>query len=87
MFRMSRSRCRKVARVLQDYLDGESDGATTTMVAEHLEQCRRCGLEASTYQAIKSAIAASAADVVIDAAAVERLRRFADGLAEPHDSA
>jgi anti-sigma factor RsiW len=85
MFRMSRSRCQKVARVLQDYLDGEADASTTTMVAEHLEECRRCGLEVSTYRAIKSAIAASAADLVIDEGAVQRLRRFADDLADPRE--
>jgi anti-sigma factor RsiW len=83
MFRLSRSQCQKVVRVLQDYLDGEANASTAAMVAEHLEQCRRCGLEASTYRAIKSAIAASAPEQVIDAAAVERLRRFADELADP----
>lgn len=85
MLWMSRSGCRKVVRVLQDYLDGETNGPTSTMVAEHLEQCRRCGLEASTYRAIKSAIAASAPDQLIDAAAVERLRRFAQELADHRD--
>lgn len=85
MLWMSRSGCRKVVRVLQDYLDGEVSGSTRTMVAEHLEQCRRCGLEASTYRAIKSAIAASAPDQLIDAAAVERLRRFAQELADHRD--
>lgn len=85
MLWMSRSGCRKVVRVLQDYLDGETSGSTSAMVAEHLEQCRRCGLEASTYRAIKSAIAASAPDQMIDAAAVERLRRFAQELADHRD--
>ncbi len=85
MLGLSRSRCHKVARVLQDYLDGEADGRTTAMVAEHLEECRRCGLEARTYRAIKSAIAASAGDVVIDEGALRRLRRFAEDLADPRD--
>jgi anti-sigma factor RsiW len=84
MFRLSRSRCHHVARVLQSYLDGEVDSMTEAMVAEHLEVCRRCGLEARTYQAIKAAIAATApAPEVVDGAALERLRRFADELADP----
>ncbi len=85
MVRMSRSRCHRVAKVLQDYLDDEVDGSTMAMVAEHLEECRRCGLEASTYRAIKSVIASSAGDLVIDEGAVRRLRSFADELADPPD--
>jgi anti-sigma factor RsiW len=81
---LSRSGCLRVARVLQSYLDGEVDDATSTMVAQHLEDCRRCGLEASTYRAIKTAITdPDPGGAPVDAAAVERLRRFADGLSEP----
>ena len=54
------------------------------MVAKHLEECRRCGLEASTFRAIKLAITEAGPDVVpVDADAVERLRRFAEDLSEP----
>ena len=81
----SRSECHQVAKVLQAYLDGETPAPTSTMVAAHLEVCRRCGLEASTYLAIKTAIAASpsasALDAsAVDAGAVDRLRSFADTL-------
>ena len=81
---LSRSGCLRVTRVLQSYLDGEVDEVTSSMVAKHLEECRRCGLEASTYRAIKSAITQAGPDVApVDAEAVERLRRFAEDLAEP----
>ncbi len=70
-----------MAKVLQGYLDGELDAPTSSQVAAHLEVCRRCGLEATTYLAIKTAIASSAAPTsAVDAAAVDRLRQFADGL-------
>ena len=68
--------------MLQSYLDGESDPPTSAVVAQHLEECRRCGLEASTYRTIKAALAGSP-DGEIDDATVERLRRFAERLAEP----
>ena len=81
---LSRSGCLRVTRVLQGYLDGEVDEATSAMVAKHLEECRRCGLEASTYRAIKVAITETGPDVApVDANAVERLRRFAEDLSEP----
>ncbi len=81
---LSRSRCLRVTRVLQSYLDGEVDEVTSAIVAKHLEQCRRCGLEASTYRAIKSAITEAGPDVApADAEAAERLRRFAEDLAGP----
>jgi hypothetical protein len=54
------------------------------MVAEHLETCRRCGLEASAYTAIKTAITASGPDgAPVDDEAVQRLRQFARDLSEP----
>ncbi|HZL80504.1 MAG TPA: hypothetical protein VFC06_00950 [Demequina sp.] len=56
------------------------------MVAEHLEVCRKCGLEASTYLAIKTAIAANAPETTpVDNDAVARLRDFADGLGDSKD--
>ena len=71
-----RVRCLRVARVLQSYLDGEADPPTAAAVAAHLEECRRCGLEASTYAAIKTAIAANGAHSpgAVDPAALTRLR-------------
>jgi anti-sigma factor RsiW len=80
--RLSRSRCHQVARVLQSYLDGEVEPPVAAMVAEHLEECRRCGLEADAYLAIKTAITSSAPDALdVDPAAVDRLRLFARQLA------
>lgn len=81
---LSRSGCLRVTRVLQSYLDSEVDAVTSARVAKHLEQCRRCGLKASTYRAIKAAITQAGPDVApVDAEAIERLRRFAEDLAEP----
>jgi anti-sigma factor RsiW len=81
----SRSRCHRTARELQAYLDGEVSPPSARAVAEHLEECRRCGMEAETYAAIKTAVAARAggasgdhADVAPDV--LERLDRFARAL-------
>ncbi|MBA2323614.1 MAG: zf-HC2 domain-containing protein [Pseudonocardiales bacterium] len=42
------SRCLRTARVLQRYFDGELDDPTTiARVHAHLEECRRCGLNAA----------------------------------------
>lgn len=81
---MSRSECHRVAKVLQSYLDGEAEPATSSRVAAHLEVCRRCGLDASTYLAIKTAIAAGIRESApAEPDAVARLRRFAEGLSGP----
>ncbi|MCC5953497.1 MAG: zf-HC2 domain-containing protein [Acidimicrobiia bacterium] len=66
--------CRQVAKVLQTHLDGELDDETASAVAEHLEMCRRCGLEAATYIELKEALARRAAPV--PTASLERLRSF-----------
>lgn len=73
----TRSECHEVATVLQAYLDGETPAPTSAMVADHLEVCRRCGLEADTYLAIKTAIAASPDAIPLDTDAIDRLRAFA----------
>ncbi|MEW2634306.1 anti-sigma factor [Streptomyces sp. NPDC048389] len=67
----------QVARVLQSYLDGETDEVTARRVAAHLEDCRRCGLEASVYQEIHNALARRTDP---DSAAVDRLRAFGTSL-------
>lgn len=67
--------CQRVTRTLQAYLDGELDAAEAPRIARHLELCRRCGLEASVYAELKSAVARRATPPA-DPAAVERLRRF-----------
>ncbi|MFE9338366.1 anti-sigma factor family protein [Streptomyces sp. NPDC007063] len=72
-----RMNCLQVARVLQSYLDGETNEVTTRRVAAHLEDCRRCGLEASVYQEIHDALARRAEP---ESRAVERLRAFGASL-------
>ena len=51
--------CRQVARRLQRYLDGLETGRWVSRdhIAAHLEACRRCGLEARTYEALKASLA------------------------------
>lgn len=71
-------RCREVARVLQTHIDGELDAATAAKVTAHLEACRRCGMEASTYRDLKESLTRLSEPV--DADAVERLRGFVDDL-------
>lgn len=71
--------CRQVGRFLQRYLDGTVDDLTARRVARHLEACRRCGLEASTYLAIKASLARHEPNLPTDA--VRRLRDFGDRLA------
>jgi len=66
--------CMEVGRALQAYLDGHVDTVTARRVARHLEMCRRCGLEAQAYLAIKATLARGGRDV--DPAAVARLRAF-----------
>lgn len=74
MLLLMRARCHRVARALQEYLDGEVDPTMASAVAEHLEECRRCGLEDSTYLAIKTAIAASGVSQPVKAEPAARAR-------------
>lgn len=76
--------CAEVAEVLQSYLDGHVDDLTERRVRRHLEHCRRCGLEAETYQAIKDALARRGREV--DTQSRERLRAFGERLAEEGDA-
>jgi anti-sigma factor RsiW len=69
--------CVKAARVLQAYLDGETDEVTARRMAAHLEDCGRCGPEAETYRRIKGALARRSEP---DPDAVKRLRKFAGEL-------
>ena len=72
--------CMQVMRVLQSYLDGHTDEVTARRVARHLGACRRCGLEASTYREIKSALGRRAAP--LDESSLERLRTFGASIAD-----
>ena len=71
--------CREVGRLLQRYLDGDTDEHATAKVAEHLEDCRRCGLEAAIYREIKASLARRA--TVLPETPLTRLRRFGQQLA------
>jgi len=75
--------CFRTSRMLQRYLDGEADDLTAARVAEHLEECRRCGLQARTYQAIKQALRSGSHEV--DDLALRRLRVFSRSLADSDD--
>ncbi len=76
--------CMQVARQLHAYLDGEIDDVTARRIARHLEVCRRCGLEASTYTEIKRSLPRRGEPVPDDA--LERLRRFGNDLIDqPRD--
>ncbi|WP_308340596.1 MULTISPECIES: zf-HC2 domain-containing protein [unclassified Streptomyces] len=72
-----RMNCLQVARVMQAYLDGETDEITARRAAAHLEDCRRCGLELSVYQEIRNALARRAEP---DRQAVQRLQTFGASL-------
>ncbi len=76
--RKQEATCREVALVLQSYLDGEVDDLTARRVARHLEWCRRCGLEATTYGEIKLALRKRGS---LDEVMVQRLRAFAEEVA------
>jgi anti-sigma factor RsiW len=78
------ARCLRTSRALQRYLDGEADDLTAARVAEHLEECRRCGLQARIYQAIKEALRSGSRDV--DDLALRRLHAFSRSLADTDDS-
>ncbi len=73
--------CMEVMRVLQSYLDGQTDEVTARRVSKHLEACRRCGLEAVTFREIKASLARRSTGP--PPTAVESLRDFGAALAEP----
>ncbi len=81
----SRLHCLHNMRLLQTYLDGALDEMPARRVAEHLEECRRCGLEAEIYREIKASI--HERDCTVDPGAVERLRRFGEALARDGEPA
>jgi anti-sigma factor RsiW len=75
--------CPEVGRLLQRFLDGElASDVEVGMLSEHLDECRRCGLEADTYRKIKAALADRRSEV--PPASVERLREFGAHLANGH---
>lgn len=74
------ARCEKVRQVVQNYLDGELDDMETDRVRRHLEACRRCGLDAQTYRAVKRALSGMGREP--DERALRRLHDFAEGLCD-----
>lgn len=72
--------CRAVGRLLQAFLDGEVGDGWATAVAEHLDACLDCGIEADAYRWLKAVLAGIArAD---DSRQLQRLHAFADALVE-----
>lgn len=76
--RFRRPDCHRVRQVLQAYLDGELDDRHASMVAAHLAECERCGIEAELYQRVKDSLAGLRP--APDPDALDRLRRFADSV-------
>lgn len=73
--------CADVARLLQPYLDQEvPDAGVVTAIESHLEDCRRCGLEADTYESIRRAL--QARRPALDPDSLDRLRAFGAQLAD-----
>lgn len=70
--------CMRVRPLLQAYLDGALAEEDARRVSRHLDACRRCGLAAETFRDIKAAVSRLRDEPDHDA--VQRLRRFADGL-------
>jgi len=71
--------CRQVGAVLQEFLDGDIDADKAKRIEQHLEECRRCGLEAETYERIKATLAAQRPEVPEES--IQRLRDFGERLA------
>jgi anti-sigma factor RsiW len=71
--------CNQVGQVLQAYLDDELDEDAAHKVAAHLEDCRRCGLEAETYEALKASLRRGPSGLADEP--VARLREFGERLA------
>ena len=71
--------CHEVGEILQQYLDGHIDADRAGRIEIHLEECRRCGLEAETYERIKATLAAQRHEIPQES--VDRLRAFGEQLA------
>jgi anti-sigma factor RsiW len=75
--------CHQVGEVLQQYLDGQIDSERAGRIEAHLDECRRCGMEAETYERIKTTLAEQRPEV--PAESVDRLREFGQRLARGED--
>jgi anti-sigma factor RsiW len=74
--------CEEVGALLQRFLDGELDEDCFRRVAAHLDDCRRCGLEAEVYAAVRSSLARRGA---VEPESLARLRTFAAHLASSEE--
>jgi len=70
--------CLQVARILQQYLDDQLDEGAAARVADHLDECRRCGLDAESYREVKVALASRSRPPSPEQ--IERLTSFVTGL-------
>lgn len=76
--------CIQVARILQRYLDDQLDERAASQVADHLDECRRCGLDAESYREVKMALAHSSRPPSPER--VERLTSFVAHLVSDSES-
>lgn len=75
--------CHQVGKLLQQYLDGHIDAGRAARIEAHLEDCRRCGMEADTYERIKTTLAAQRPHMAPES--IDRLREFSRRLARGED--
>jgi anti-sigma factor (TIGR02949 family) len=75
--RQRRASCRDVAKVLQLYLDGQTDPTTAARVRQHLDGCRRCGMDRDVYLALKRSLRRRAE---LDGNTITRIRAFGERL-------
>lgn len=75
--------CHEVGDLLQHYPDGHLDAERASHIEAHLEACRRCGLEADTYEWIRSARVQHRPYVPPES--LDRLREFGRRLARGED--
>ncbi|MEX2621703.1 MAG: zf-HC2 domain-containing protein [Egibacteraceae bacterium] len=73
-------RCRTVARLVQAYLDGELHDRRGVLIADHLDRCRDCGLDAQTWLWLKSTVAGL--QTPDESEQLERLRAFVEDLTQ-----
>lgn len=73
--------CHEVAAVLQSYLDGELAPQDADRVADHLQHCHRCEIEATTVRKVIDAIQRQRSE--LDAGTYARLTGVLDQLVAP----
>lgn len=73
--------CEQVGAVLQAFVDGGLGPQDTDLVAEHLEHCERCRIEATTVQRVIDVIRAQR--VELPPVLHDRLTAMVDELAPP----